>query len=150
MSIFRILRHLAIFSVIIISLSACRSVPIIVPGVGIHVSGHNGHPPAHAPAHGRRAHHNYHYYPDSEVYFDISRRSYFYLSGGNWTVSATLPHALRLHLGSHVSLELDTAEPYHRHHTNRKHYPRGYFKKKHRGKHKNKKNKKRRGRGQDD
>lgn len=137
------LRRILTFIVVMFALSACRSVPIYVPGV--HVSG--GHPPAHAPAHGRRSHHNYHYYPDVEVYFDISRQSYFYLSGGAWQISATLPHALSLHLGSHVSLELDTVRPYDYHHKHKRHYPRGHFKKKHRNKYKGKKKNKDRGRG---
>ena len=38
-----------------------------------------GGPPPHAPAHGYRAKHTYRYYPDASVYFDISRKIYFYL-----------------------------------------------------------------------
>jgi len=139
------LRLLTICSVLLLALPACRSIPILAPSV--HVSGSTlsgqGGPPAHAPAHGRRAHHNYYYYPDAEVYFDIHRHSYFYLSGGHWQVSATLPRALRLHLGGHISLEMETAIPYRFHHKHKKSYPRGHFKKQRKQKYKkNKKNNK--------
>ena len=133
------LRRLLIFIAILFSLSACRTAPIYGPNVSVsgHIGG-PGHPPAHAPAHGRRGFHNYYYYPDVEVYFDIGRQSYFYFTDNVWRISATLPHALSLRLGSHISLELDTVKPYHYHKKHRKHYPRGYFKKKHKrnkGKH---------------
>ena len=37
-------------------------------------------PPAHAPAHGRRAQqYRYYYYPEAQFYFDIGRNLYFYL-----------------------------------------------------------------------
>lgn len=135
----KLLSQFVIFSAILILFSACRTLPILVPGVHVSGGGHSGgHPPAHAPAHGRRGHHNYHYYPDVEVYFDVGRQSYFYLSGAAWTVSATLPRALRVQLGSHVSMELDTVRPYDYHHKHKKHYPRGHFKKKHRNKHRKK------------
>jgi hypothetical protein len=41
-----------------------------------------GGPPPHARAHGYRAKYSYRYYPSCYVYFDISRKCYFYLSGG--------------------------------------------------------------------
>ena len=37
-------------------------------------------PPSHAPAHGYRAKHQYHYYPANEIYFDSGRGIYFFLS----------------------------------------------------------------------
>jgi hypothetical protein len=43
-----------------------------------------GGPPPHAPAHGYRAKYSYRYYPSSYVYFDVSRKCYFYLDGDNW------------------------------------------------------------------
>jgi len=135
---FSLFRRILIFAAVLITVSACRTPPVYAPSVN--VSGHRGHPPAHAPAHGRRAQHSYYYYPSAEVYFDIHQKSYFYLSDGHWQVSATLPHALRLNLGSHVSLEMETAKPYRHHRQHRKSYPRSHFKKKHR-KHKKHKNK---------
>lgn len=122
------LRRVLIFIAIIAALPACRTAPVLGPDV--YVSGRiGGH--AHAPAHGPGVFHDYYYYPDVEVYFDVGRGSYFYFTDGIWRASVTLPRPLRLHLGSHISLRLDTPEPYHFHHKHKKHYPRGYFKKKH-------------------
>ncbi len=94
-------------------------------------------PPAHAPAHGRRAQqrYRYHYYPDAEVYFDTGRGVYFYLSDGQWRVSATLPRRLRVHLGEHVSIEMESDKPYSKHAAHRDKYPPGQLKKKNKNKH---------------
>jgi hypothetical protein len=43
-------------------------------------------PPAHAPAHGYRAKHQYRYYPSRSVYYDTGRKLYFYIKGDNWEV----------------------------------------------------------------
>jgi hypothetical protein len=76
----------------------------------------SGGPPPWAPAHGRRAkeafRYSYYYYPAAGVYFNVSTRTYFYLNGGTWQVSATLPPAVLLDAGDYVSLELDTDKPY--------------------------------------
>ena len=93
-----------------------------------------GGPPAHAPAHGYRAKHQYRYYPSSNVYKDTERGIYFYLKGDNWEVGASLPLPLREGLGESVSLELDTDKPYIHHAEHVKKYP----PKKSKGKKKNK------------
>jgi len=87
-------------------------------------------PPSHAPAHGYRAKHNYRYYQDVEIYFDIGRDLYFYQEGGSWSVSAQLPKHLRVRLGDYVTISMDTDRPYkkHKHHKNK--YPPGQMKKK--------------------
>ncbi len=94
-------------------------------------------PPAHAPAHGRRAkeRHHYRYYPDLSVYFDSGRKLYFYISSGRWTVSATLPSSITLKAASSVQIELGTENPYEYHDEHAKKYPPGQAKKK--NKHKN-------------
>jgi hypothetical protein len=69
-------------------------------------------PPAHAPAHGYRAKHQYRYYPS------------------NWEVGASLPGSLRVGLGDSVSIELDTAKPYTHHAEHVKKFPPKQFKKK--------------------
>ena len=85
-------------------------------------------PPAHAPAHGYHAKRKYQYYPSSEVYFDSGRGLYFYLSGSNWTMSATLPNSLKIRLGSHVSVEVESDKPYTKHASHKKQYPPGLAK----------------------
>jgi hypothetical protein len=91
-------------------------------------------PPPWAPAHGYRAKHRYHYYPSSYVYLDIDRRLYFYMSGGSWRVSASLPVGISIEVGESVLLEMDTDTPYHYHTDVVKHYPPGQAKMKGRGK----------------
>ena len=93
-------------------------------------------PPAHAPAHGYRAKHQYRYYPSRSVYYDTGRGLYFYLKGDNWEVGASLPNHLRIGLGNSVRIELDTDKPYIHHAEHVKKYPPGQMKKK--GKKKNK------------
>jgi hypothetical protein len=73
-----------------------------------------GGPPPWAPAHGHRAKqmHHYYYYPSVGIYYDLSARTYFYMSGGTWQVSATLPPRVVLDAGDAVTLELETEIPY--------------------------------------
>jgi len=93
-------------------------------------------PPAHAPAHGYRAKHQYRYYPSSKVYHDTRRGLYFYLKGDNWEVRASLPSKLQAGMGSYVNLELDTDKPYVHNAEHVKKHPPGHLKNKHKKKHK--------------
>ena len=93
-------------------------------------------PPAHAPAHGYRAKHQYRYYPSRAVYFDTDRRLYFYIKGDNWEVGASLPNHIRISLGDSVYIELDTDKPYIYHSEHVKKYPPGQIKKKNKKKNK--------------
>ena len=90
-------------------------------------------PPAHAPAHGYRAKHQYRYYPSESVYYDTGRGLYFYLKGSNWEVGASLPRSLRMGLGDYVSMELDTDKPYVHHKEHIKKFPANKAKKKKNG-----------------
>lgn len=94
-------------------------------------------PPDHAPAHGYRAKHQYRYFPSSSVYHDADRGLYFYISGSNWQVAATLPHDLQIQLGNSVSIEMDTDKPYIYNDQHRKQYPPGQMKKMNEKKNKN-------------
>ncbi|HEY5602298.1 MAG TPA: hypothetical protein VIM41_04245 [Gammaproteobacteria bacterium] len=87
-------------------------------------------PPDHAPAHGYRAKHSYHYYPDAQVYFDTGRSVYFYLSDGAWKLSASLPGSLKVSLGSHISIDMDSDKPYSKHSEHKAKYPPGKMKQK--------------------
>ena len=82
-----------------------------------------GGPPAHAPAHGYRAKHQYRYYPSQKVYHDTDRGLYFYLKGENWEVGASLPSRLKAALGESVTIELDTDKPYVHNSEHTKKYP---------------------------
>ena len=95
------------------------SVPLLLAKKGKsaprHVSAREHHqpgPPAHAPAHGYRRKHKYHYYPAKNVYYDLERKLYFYSQGGQWKTGMELPTSIRLNLGKSTALELDTDVPY--------------------------------------
>jgi len=86
-------------------------------------------PPPWAPAHGRRAKYQYYYYPASYVYFDVGRSLYFYLSGDQWMVSASLPVGIRINAAEYVVLEMEDDKPYKFHSEVVKKYPPGQQKK---------------------
>ncbi|UCF56129.1 MAG: hypothetical protein JSW15_08485 [Deltaproteobacteria bacterium] len=122
-------RPVAFFiSLFLISFSAACD----VKSFGIHVGEgpeKKGGPPPHAPAHGYRAKYSYHYYPSTYVYFDVSRKVYFYLEGGAWKMSVSLPDHLRVKLGEHVTIEMDTDKPYTKFEEHKNKYPPGQAKK---------------------
>ena len=66
----------------------------------------------------------------SSVYYDTYRKLYFYLEGNNWRVSVSLHQDIRVKLGDHVSIEMDTDKPYIHHEEHSRKYPQGQFKKK--------------------
>jgi hypothetical protein len=124
------------FTIFLLSLGACQ-----IKSAGVHIGDEpspvvvakakrKGGPPPHAPAHGYRAKHHYRYYPSCYVYFDISRKCYFYLSGDSWKVSASLPSHMRVQLGEYVSIEMDTDKPYTKFKDHKKKSPPGQLKKK--------------------
>lgn len=135
---------LSLSVLLIIVLTGCKSTG---GGVILHAPGttalHDS-PPAHAPAHGRRAQQQfrYQYYPDAQVYFDLDRKLYFYISANRWKVSVSLPEYFHLHLRDHhVLLEMDIDRPYREYSRHKKLYPPGQAKKKHKMKKKQKNNK---------
>lgn len=99
-----------------------------------------GHgPPAHAKAHGYRRKFGYKYYPDAQVYFDTARKVYFYLDGGSWRMSVSLPSELKVRLGNSVEIEMDSDKPYTEFKTHKVKYPKAKLKKKNKNKKKNQK-----------
>ena len=125
-----------VFVLFLLSLGACniKSLGVQIgeePGpVVVAKSNSKGGPPPHAPAHGYRAKYSYRYYPSCYVYFDISRKFYFYLAGDGWKVSASIPASMRVQLGDYVSIEMDTDRPYTKFKEHKKKYPPGQLKKK--------------------
>jgi hypothetical protein len=122
----------SVFVLLLLSPTACH-----LKSLGIQIGEEPrpmGGPPPHAPAHGYRAKHNYHYYPSAQVYFDISRRVYFYLDGDNWKMTVSLPTRFRIKLGEHVAIEMDSDKPYTQFEKHKKKYPPGQLKKKKRKK----------------
>lgn len=103
---------LSLFSLLLFT--GCLGGDVFVKGS--YSYGHNA-PPAHAPAHGRRQQHRYHYYPNAEFYFDVGSNMYFYLdSNARWTFSVNLPFRLRSHLhNNYVEIEMGEDRPYRKH-----------------------------------
>ncbi len=97
----------------------------------------NSGPPSHAPAHGYRAKHPSRSFPSAYVYFDVNRKLYFYLRGGNWEAAVSLPVDVSVKLGGYVSIELETDKPYIYNKQHKTKYPPGQMKK--HGKNKGKK-----------
>jgi hypothetical protein len=115
------IRAALVYLVLIWSFSSCTStVSSGPPQYG---------PPPHAKAHGYRRRHTYRYYPSSYVYFDCTRKVYFYLEGSVWRMSASLPASIRIDLKEAVSLEMDTDKPYVHFGAHKKKYPPGQAKK---------------------
>ena len=119
--------------IFIISIGACRTT-----GGGVHVGwepdpeirhapcvkkAEKGGPPPHAKAHGYRAKHTYHYYPNAKVYFDISKEVFFYMKGQSWQVAASLPGGSHVQLGGYVAIQMDSDKPYTRFKNHKKKYP---------------------------
>lgn len=129
---------LSVFSLIL--LTGCNHLDAsLVLQPNLHHADRHG-PPAHAPAHGRRAQHRYHYYPEADFYYDDNRNTYFFIdSSGGWKVSVNLPYRYQTYLRtSYVEIEMESDRPY----VNYKDHKRKYNKKKKKGKgHRNKGNK---------
>lgn len=124
----RLISALIIFSMFTLFAGCTTISGTVGTGSDDRVATKNG-PPAHAPAHGYRAKHQYRYYPACSVYFDIGRKVYFYLEGEHWRISAELPNTLRVGLGDYVFFEMDTDRPYLDYENHRQKYPPGQLKK---------------------
>lgn len=68
-------------------------------------------PPPWAPAHGHRAQHRYHYYPESSIYFDVGRKVYFYYYVDP-CISVVPWGGIHIDLNKCVMLDMDADEPY--------------------------------------
>ncbi len=116
---FRHHRILLLLAVIlaITSLAGCRPPrlpgprPIIIDG---------GHPDR--PRH-RLRHYRYRYFPGSQVYYDSSRKIYFYLSNNVWLSVPVLPRHIHVDWDDYVSLELEGPKPHLHHKDVFKRYP---------------------------
>jgi hypothetical protein len=120
------------FLFLIITLSSCKTFKagIQAGGPPVVVQEKRSGPPPHAKAHGYRAKHTYRYYPCARAYFDVHRHVYFYLEGDIWRMSVSLPSELQVHLGEHVTIEMDSDKPYTRFEEHKCKHPPGQLKKK--------------------
>jgi hypothetical protein len=68
------------------------------------------------------ASYSYVYYPEVEVYYQPQRHVYFWADGGAWRSGPRVPSNMVLR--SHVTVNLNTPEPYRRHDEVRAQHPR--------------------------
>jgi hypothetical protein len=68
------------------------------------------------------ASYSYVYYPDVEVYFEPHRHVYYWSEGGAWRSGPRVPPTIVLR--SHVTVNLDSPEPYRHHEEVRAQHPR--------------------------
>ncbi|MEI7676972.1 MAG: hypothetical protein WCJ03_09345, partial [Bacteroidales bacterium] len=84
--------------------------------------------PAWAPAYHPGV--RYYYFPDLEMYYDLSNRDFIYLSDGQWLFSNTLPPFYadyNLYNGFVVSLNVRVFQPWRHHQYYVSNYPRYYY-----------------------
>lgn len=75
------------------------------------------------PAHAHSPHFNdYHYYPDVDVYFDLSLGYYYYRPGSTWVRVRVLPKHIYLDHRYRKSLHMEQKIPYVKHPEHRKKY----------------------------
>ncbi len=80
----------------------------------------------------RIKHYRYRYFPGSQVYYDSSRRIYFYFSNNTWLSVPVLPPHIHLDMHNYVTVDLEGPKP-HIHHKNViKRYPPRVIKKQNR------------------
>lgn len=70
----------------------------------------------------RGTYHNWYYYPDSRVYYEITEHYYYYPYGGTWRRAKRLPHGWVLHDRDRVRMRI-AGLPYLRHAEHRRSYP---------------------------
>lgn len=73
----------------------------------------------------------YYYFPDIEVYYDLSNADYIYLYNGQWVFSRYLPpfySNYNLRNSFVISLNVNIYQPWRHHHYYISHYPRYYYK----------------------
>jgi len=86
-------------------------------------------PPPHAPAHGYRANHIYHYYPSAYVYYEPARSLYFYYENERWEAGVTLPNHIKISIGERVIIRMDNDRPYRKFNAHKKQHPPARLKK---------------------
>jgi hypothetical protein len=129
---FRLLEKMTMLCIVglgfALALGGCYDSRMVLGGHPGYENSHPG-PPPWAPAHGYRAKHDYRYYPDSEVYYDVGRGLYFYIGGDHWQVSGKLPARFQVDVEDYVALEMNSSKPYQYHSDVVKWYPPGQKKK---------------------
>jgi hypothetical protein len=113
---------ITIIFILFFSLTSTSEEGIQISTYSVLAKGKKTGPPPHAKAHGYRAKHTYRYYPAAKAYYDVERKSYFYLEGNNWRVGVSLPDDLNVRLGSYVTIGMDSDKPYTRFEEHRRQY----------------------------
>lgn len=72
---------------------------------------------------------DYYYYPEHQVYFDISRAIYHFKIGGKWKTSIRLPSKIKLFLDERVTVKLKDRRPHRYFSKHKLKFPKNMFKK---------------------
>lgn len=98
-------------------LSGCRGPRLPVPPPVIIDDDHR-----HRPRH-RIRHYRYRYFPGCQVYYDTTRKIYFYFSNNVWVSVPVLPRHIHVDWDDYVTLELEGPKPHLHHKDVFKRYP---------------------------
>ncbi len=71
----------------------------------------------------------YTYFPDAAIYYNQTKKVYFYMQDGKWQSGPTLPQAIVIDKMESVEVTLNTDTPYIEHEIIAKKYPKGWSKK---------------------
>ena len=88
---------------------------VLLPSVWGQPKNNGSGPPPWAPAHGYRAQTQHVYFPSLNIYFDVHRNVYYFLSGNKWIASPRVPIGIPLsllRLAPKVQLRDVTPAPY--------------------------------------
>lgn len=97
--------------------------PLLALGAAVLLSGcYAGHHRGYARGPDLQAQYSYVYYPDAEVYYHRHRHVYYWAERGAWRSGPRVPQHIVLR--SHVTLSLNSPEPYRQHAEVKAKYPR--------------------------
>ncbi|MDP4261280.1 MAG: hypothetical protein Q8941_02005 [Bacteroidota bacterium] len=119
----KVIKKISIVAAFIFSLFGLTGCGPATFTVGAHYSS-----PGWAPPYVEGA--RYYYFPDIEVYYDLSGQDFVYLDNGQWLFSATLPpiySGYDIYNGFVIMLNFEVYQPWMHHQYYVSHYPRYYY-----------------------
>ncbi len=112
---------------IVTTVAGCRRPPRFPVPPPVVIDGRPHHKPKH-----RIKHYRYRYYPVSQVYYDHSRRVYFYYGKRGWVSVPVLPRHIHIDIDNYVTVDLEGPKPHIHHKRVLKNYPANKYQKKRR------------------
>ncbi len=112
------MKKMLLFLICILLLS-CESFVLVFPK--------KNEPPPHAKAHGRSK--AFYFYPDEEIYYNPTENYWVIYQNDNWVIVKKQPKAIAS-IKTYVEINDDSGEPWLKHSSYKKNYPKGRLKKK--------------------